>query len=317
MGPITPGLRQTVRTASGRTHRVGPLVPSRHQQHHAYFRRDSELVHFPHNSRFGPQPEPESHQMQAAPNQDSSRSGSQRRGERTGNTYGNWSIFFAGFLAYPLLSGFLKASNWAFGTEASIQAGVDVNKARAPGPAGNPEAQALQRILDRANDETKTLHQVVHRLIRPGEGLHAVADHDMIKNNPIKMSNEEVLENDRARLVRIVDKEGKTLIMLLAVDMSGYRSSMRSSRLSWCHDHALRTWMDERAAELDNAGQQADPKEGIILFCYTATSSGTALPRLEQKGTTWQECRLPPGEMPPGFPLNAFEGIEPDKKRES
>ncbi|KAL9057630.1 MAG: hypothetical protein Q9162_002245 [Coniocarpon cinnabarinum] len=230
-----------------------------------------------------------------------------------------WMIFLGGFFTFPLLCLGYYWADWAVGPKlwkSQIQEleerGLAQGSRGLQGAGRFMDSENLYNILQRANAETKALHDLILLWINPDMGLHAAKDTALLKEHPIKMSDGQFLEPDKAILIRILDKNSKTVVLLLGVDMSGHNGSESDPNLAWCHDYSLRSWMDDRAQELKGNNDAAE--HGISLYCYTATSSATSLPG--KKGETWQEARLFPEDLPSGFPLRVLETVKQEMAAE-
>lgn len=267
---------------------------------HVYFRRDSPIIHYPEYSHTSPN------------SAQTSRSLASSARELTNGQ--SWSIFFGGFITFPILCLGYYWGDWAFGSKLWKSEIQDLEEKGAAGGSRSllkhahdsfMNTQNLYHVLQRANAETKALHDLILLWINPESGLHAVRDTQLLKKNPIQMSNGEQLDASKAILIRILDKEAKTVVLLLGVDLVGHNGTESDPNLAWCHDHAFRAWMDERAEELRQSGDVTE--HGVSLYCYTPTSSGTSLPG---KGAMWQEARLFPEDLPSGFPLSALEHVK-------
>lgn len=266
-------------------------------EHHTYFRHDSPVVYFPPHSRIIQQPSSLARIKPAFPHEITNKQ--------------SWIVFFGGFITFPILGLGVYWGDWAFG---STLWKSDLEELQQQGLAGGSrgapnqfmEADHLYNVLQRANAETKALHDLILLWINPEHGLHAVKDTQLLKRNPIMMSTGKKLDPRKAILIRIMDKHSKTLVLLLGVDMIGHNGIESDPNTAWCQDHALRDWMDARAQELRNSSEAAE--QGISLYCYTGTSSATSLSG--PKGETWQESRLFPEDLPDRFPLSALESVK-------
>ena len=224
-------------------------------------------------------------------------------------------IFFGGFFTFPLVCLGYYYGDWAFGSklwehdiEELEERGISEGSRGGMKRSRDVSADFAQvhNVLQRANAETKALHDLVLLWINPEIGLHAAKDAAMLKSHPIKMSDGKELDLNKAILIRILDKDSETLVLLLGVDMSGHTTQEKDPALAWGHDDTLHRWMDDRAEDLKQRGEAA--KQGISLYCYTATSSATSLPN--NRGHSWQEARLFPEDLPSGFPLKALECVK-------
>ena len=268
--------------------------------HHTYFQQGSSAVNYP---------EPSQNLSQWY-----SRTRPQFKEASVLSEPTKWLIFFGGFFTFPALCAVYYWGDWAFGSKlwkSQIQKLEEQGLARGSRGLRDADAQFIEpnnlmRILQRANAETKALHDLILLWINPEHGLHAAKDTEMIREHPIKMSNGRRLDAEKAALIRILDRDNKTLVLLLGVDMVGHNGSETDPSLFWCHDYALRNWMDARAKELESNNEASE--HGISLYCYTPTSSATSLPN--KKGESWQEARLFPEDLPQGFPLSAMKNIK-------
>ena len=265
--------------------------------HHTYFQHDSSTLTFPDRSTL---------------HSDTVRGYSPYR--ELSNGYA-WLVFLGGFCTFPLACLGYYWGDWAFGSKLWKSELKDLQEHGLTDGSrsltGSSESQFMDagnlfHVLQRANAETKALHDLILLWINPEKGLHATRDTQLLKKRPIKMSDGKHLDHSKAILIRILDKDAKTLVLLLGVDMSEHPPSESNPELSWCHDYALRKWMDERAEELKENDEVAG--QGVSLYCYTATSSATSLP--SKKGEMWQEARLFPEDLPNGFPLSALEKVK-------
>ena len=268
------------------------------QPYHTYFQHDSPVVFFPENSKI-PRYSGSSH---------STRSREPTVGE-------GWLIFLGGFITFPIFYFGYYWGNWAFGSKLSK---AEIKQLEQQGLAQGSrglgqrpqipfkDAENLYNILQRANAETKALHDLILLWINSDHGLHAVKDNQILRKNPIKMSTGRQLDPGKAILIRIMDKNSKTLVLLLGVDTVGHSSSTKEPEMAWCQDQALKEWMNKRAQELRQSGEAAD--QGISLYCYTKTSSATSLSG--KKGEMWQEARLFPEDLPERFPLSVLESVK-------
>lgn len=291
----------------------------RAEEHHTYFHKDAKTVNFPEHTKILQRDHGSWSATGYARNRiatafQSSRSQNHGDAPREGHSKAQiWTAFFSGFLLFPLVYTYAWTGKWAFGVEAPAsemasfeQQGLGASTTSASSTDQFMEAHNLYQILQRANAETKALHDLIHLLINPAENIRAFRDRATVDAHPIRMSSGQILDPSKVTLVNILDKKGKTLALLLGVDMQGHNGSESDPNLDWCHDYALRQWMDERAAAMKENGTAAGA--GIGLFCYTATSSATSLPG---RAEDWQEARLFPQDLPEGFPLKAFEKIPP------
>lgn len=236
------------------------------------------------------------------------RNHSTRDGSNTAQTI---SVFLSGFLLFPLVYSYIWAGRWAFGTTAPASEMASLEQQGLGSDRGSKDSnddfmssQNLYQILQRANAETKALHDLILMMINPEQHIRAFKDRILVDEHPIRLTSGKIVDPSKVALVHVLSKDGKLLAMLLGVDMKGHDGALSDPNLDWCHDEALRRWMDARAAEFNAQGRGAEA--GVGLFCYTATSSATSLPG---KAESWQEARLFPQDLPEGWPLKVFEGI--------
>lgn len=289
---------------------------------HTYFRLNSEAVYFPEGSRFGPQ----GHNYSSPPSRSSPGSGSGGAGGGRGSRSSQWSIFFAGFLAWPLLRSLQYAGTWAFGTEANTS-GSDANSG---GPQSalrrHVEEMSARQDLKQAQDQKKaTLPQeeeddeearevqkkvlslligVVERWLGgesgPSDKLQVQnITSARLKDEPLRFGDGSLIGKEHIKLVRLVDGNDMTIALALFLwddddddSPRGRPPPAESPRI----EETFRGWLMAQGSVLMTAEKKRGRDKEIKMSLFMISSSGVAISALDDETrASWENFKKTTG----------------------
>lgn len=154
------------------------------------------------------------------------------------------------------------------------------------------------------NEAQLKLHKVLFDILATSDTQRVVLDDALIASRPIVLSDQTRLPASKACLIRVLNKEGKNMVLMMGVDLD-YHSSFRSASDRWPNDCLdLDVWLQDVVDEYEQEDSNAEEGVAVYLYC------NRAIVEIQPEIGTAVMTRYYRSDFPVGFPLKQMRQVK-------